>query len=363
MMGRNIKMAAVAFTAIITLTGCGTKLYDMTDEEQGLIANYSAYVVAKHNIYQQDGMTNATEKRGDMEDADDTEKVDEASPDNSLSQDNKTSEAGNDKSSNSQKEPSATQEKKVSLAEATGYGSLEITYDGVNESDVYNEGSYYSITAGSGNTFAVMKFTLKNPTDEDINVDMFGNARTYKATFPDGKEYTEKVDEASPDNSLSQDNKTSEAGNDKSSNSQKEPSATQEKKVSLAEATGYGSLEITYDGVNESDVYNEGSYYSITAGSGNTFAVMKFTLKNPTDEDINVDMFGNARTYKATFPDGKEYTAEGTFLTYSLNTFQGTVKAHDAVDVVLLFKIPQGTACDNIKMSVIKDNEKSLIEL
>ena len=239
MTGRNIKMAAVAFTAIITLTGCGTKLYDMTDAEQSLIANYSAYVVAKHNIYQQDGMTNATE---DTED-------------------------------------------------------------------------------------------------------------------------TEKVDEVSPDNSHSQDNKTSEAGNDKSSNSQKEPAASQEKKVSLAEATGYGSLDITYNGATESDVYNEGSYYSMTAGSGNTFAVMKFTLKNPTGEDINVDMFGNARTYKANFPDGKEYTAEGTFLTYSLNTFQGTVKAGGSVDVVLLFKIPQGTACDNITMSVIKDNEKSLIEL
>ena len=239
MTGRNIKMAAVAFTAIITLTGCGTQLYDMTDAEQSLIANYSAYVVAKHNIYQQDGMTNATE---DTED-------------------------------------------------------------------------------------------------------------------------TEKVDEVSPDNSHLQDNKTSEAGNDKSSNSQKEPAASQEKKVSLAEATGYGSLDITYNGATESDVYNEGSYYSMTAGSGNTFAVMKFTLKNPTGEDINVDMFGNARTYKATFPDGKEYTAEGTFLTYSLNTFQGTVKAGGSVDVVLLFKIPQGTACDNITMSVIKDNEKSLIEL
>lgn len=239
MTGRNIKMAAVAFTAIITLTGCGTQLYDMTDAEQSLIANYSAYVVAKHNIYQQDGMTNATE---DTED-------------------------------------------------------------------------------------------------------------------------TEKVDEVSPDNSHLQDNKTSEAGNDKSSNSQKEPAASQEKKVSLAEATGYGSLDITYNGATESDVYNEGSYYSMTAGSGNTFAVMKFTLKNPTGEDINVDMFGNARTYKAAFPDGKEYTAEGTFLTYSLNTFQGTVKAGGSVDVVLLFKIPQGTACDNITMSVIKDNEKSLIEL
>ena len=80
MMGRNIKMAAVAFTAIITLTGCGTKLYDMTDAEQGLIANYSAYVVAKHNIYQQDGMTGATENRGDMEDDEDTEKAYDASP-------------------------------------------------------------------------------------------------------------------------------------------------------------------------------------------------------------------------------------------------------------------------------------------
>ena len=85
MTGRNIKMAAVAFTAIITLTGCGTKLYDMTDAEQSLIANYSAYVVAKHNIYQQDGMTNATEN---LEAAEDTEKVDEASTDNSHSQDN-----------------------------------------------------------------------------------------------------------------------------------------------------------------------------------------------------------------------------------------------------------------------------------
>ena len=85
MTGRNIKMAAVAFTAIITLTGCGTQLYDMTDAEQSLIANYSAYVVAKHNIYQQDGMTNATEV------TEDTEKVDDVSPDNSHSQDNKTS--------------------------------------------------------------------------------------------------------------------------------------------------------------------------------------------------------------------------------------------------------------------------------
>lgn len=90
------------------------------------IANYSAYVVAKHNIYQQDGMTNATEKRGDMEDADDTEKVDEASPDNSLSQDNKTSEAGNDKSSNSQKEPSATQKRRCHLPRQQATAALKL---------------------------------------------------------------------------------------------------------------------------------------------------------------------------------------------------------------------------------------------
>ena len=49
-------MASVLVAATV-MTGCGTKIYDMTDEEQQLIVNYSAYALSKHNIYQPDGMT------------------------------------------------------------------------------------------------------------------------------------------------------------------------------------------------------------------------------------------------------------------------------------------------------------------
>ncbi len=51
MMGRNIKMAAVAFTAIITLTGCGTKLYDMTDAEQLALSLIIQHMLLQNTIY------------------------------------------------------------------------------------------------------------------------------------------------------------------------------------------------------------------------------------------------------------------------------------------------------------------------
>ena len=78
---------------------------------------------------------------------------------------------------------------------------------------------------------------------------------------------------------------------------------------------------------------------------------------------MNVDLFTNTGKYRAAFSGGKEYEAEGSFLTYALNTFQGTIAAGQSVDVVLLFKVPQGTVCDSVTMSVEKDNVKNLIAL
>ena len=60
-------MASVLAAATV-MTGCGTKIYDMTDEEQQLIVNYSAYALSKHNIYQPDGMTSATEAETEEQD-------------------------------------------------------------------------------------------------------------------------------------------------------------------------------------------------------------------------------------------------------------------------------------------------------
>ena len=45
MTGKRIKIMASVLAAATVMTGCGTKIYDMTDEEQQLIVNYSAYAL------------------------------------------------------------------------------------------------------------------------------------------------------------------------------------------------------------------------------------------------------------------------------------------------------------------------------
>lgn len=231
---KRMKVTAALLLVAITMTGCGTKLYEMTDEEQQLVAEYSAYALSKYNVYQKDGMTSAKEEEN-------------------------TSET----------EQSETETE--------------------SESDIQTGGA-------SGTTMPA------------------SDAQTAAA-------------------------------------------------VSLADAIGYKDLNVTYTGVTKTDTYKEGSHYSMEAGKGKNYAVMKFTISNPTGAAVDVDLFTNARTYTARFSDGKDYPAEGSFLTYSLTTYQGTLKPQESVDVVLLFKIPEDTACDDVSMSVFKDNIKSLIEL
>ncbi len=231
---KRMKVTAALLLAAITMTGCGTKLYEMTDEEQQLVAEYSAYALSKYNVYQKDGMTSAKEEENTSE---------------------------------------------------------------TEESETETESESDTQTGGTSGT-------TKPASD----------AQTAAA-------------------------------------------------VSLADAIGYKALNVTYTGVTKTDTYKEGSYYSMEAGKGRNYAVMKFTISNPTGADVDVDLFTNARTYTARFSDGKDYPAEGSFLTYSLTTYQGTLKPQESVDVVLLFKIPEDTACDDVSMSVFKDNVKSLIEL
>lgn len=245
MTGKRIKIMASVLAAATVMTGCGTKIYDMTDEEQQLIVNYSAYALSKHNIYQPDGMTSATETE--------------------------------------------TEEQDTSAAET--------------ETETADEKTSEKTDTGHEN----------------------GNSSQSQQTAPETKPTMQTV--------------------------------------SLAQAIGYDGLSVSYAGLTREETYKEGSYYSMEAGSGNTYAVLKFTLSNTTGTDMNVDLFTNTGKYWAAFSGGKEYEAEGSFLTYALNTFQGTIAAGQSVDVVLLFKVPQGTVCDSVTMSVEKDNVKNLIAL
>ena len=199
-----------------SLTGCGTSLYEMTADEQDVVVHYAAYAVSKYNIYQKDGMTSA------------------------------------------------------------------------------------------------------QPGDED-------------------EKQTKEQETEQPDNSGTTDEQTDKT-----------------EKVSLADALGQSSLSVVYNGLD-----------SLEAGTGNQYAILKFTISNPTDSAVSVDAFNNGHTYKAVFGGSESYEAENTFLTYSLSTYQGTIEAGSSVDVVLLFKVPQSLQpqSDSVSLMVHMNDKDYSVEL
>ena len=56
-MKKRMQFLAILLASTVVLGGCGTALYELTDDEEDLIVSAAAQAVAKHNVFQIDGMT------------------------------------------------------------------------------------------------------------------------------------------------------------------------------------------------------------------------------------------------------------------------------------------------------------------
>lgn len=142
---------------MLFLTGCGTKLYELTEEEETLIVHSAAYLLAKHNIQQKDGVNGYP------------------LPD-SFEEEESESESESETEDNGDGSGGGTEESKpntdmITLAELIGLkDSLKITYEGSYVSKSYKEGAAYVVDAEAGKTFYVMKLKLTNITGSDVTV-------------------------------------------------------------------------------------------------------------------------------------------------------------------------------------------------
>lgn len=172
-MKREMRLLAVLSVITLLLCGCGTELYEMTDEEEALVVQGAAYMLSKHNIFQKDGM-NGTLPQEEEE----TENVNTEGADNTHSQ-NSADSFGSLET--------------ISLAESIGYkDKLDVKYEGFSLMDVYKEGSYFSLSAGSGKTFVVMQFTITNSAGEDIQIDNYAAGYAFFCNFEGTSHVPEK---------------------------------------------------------------------------------------------------------------------------------------------------------------------------
>ncbi len=152
-MKKKISLPVMAVSAILLLGGCGTQMYDLSEDEENLVVQYSAHILAKYNIEQKDGMTAAS-----SEETQETQKQDSQMPESQ-----NTQSADNNMASDATGETQTQEMETMPIAEAIGHASgLTVSYKGCRVQNIYQEGDYFAVTPEDGNKLVVMKFEIKN---------------------------------------------------------------------------------------------------------------------------------------------------------------------------------------------------------
>lgn len=173
----------LACTGIIS--GCGTKMYELTEKEEEVIVQYAAYVLGKHNIYQKDGMVKL-----EPEEYRETEEVD------SQFEETESEGAGSEMPEGESSEGETSEgevavQKSVALSAIAGQeGVVTFQYLGYEFIKEYTEGEYFSLEAGEGNEFIVMHFTMKNDSEQEANVNMMKISPKFFCRINGDKIYT-----------------------------------------------------------------------------------------------------------------------------------------------------------------------------
>jgi hypothetical protein len=115
--------------------------------------------------------------------------------------------------------------------------------------------------------------------------------------------------------------------------------------VSLAAAIGQESaLTVSYKGYQVQDSYQEVNYYAVNPDIGKRLVVMKFKIKNPTNQDIELDTVSLDNTFYASFDGGSNIKETVSFGAQSLSSYEGVIKAGKSKTAVLLFQLPEDEA-------------------
>lgn len=169
-MKKRMQFLTILLASTVVLGGCGTSLYELTDDEEDLIVSAAAQAVAKHNIFQSDGITDVEpETEPQMQE-------------NTTEQDTQQVQEETNTNTNTGGTQMNTQTKEISLSDLLGK-NLKVSYKGYSTASSYQEGDYFSVNATSGKTLIIMNINVKNTGKKNIKIDMLSKDVTFYGCF------------------------------------------------------------------------------------------------------------------------------------------------------------------------------------
>lgn len=155
---------------------------------------------------------------------------------------------------------------------------------------------------------------------------------------------TFEEDESESESEMETETETEDEGSGNGSGGETNDPKPSEDMISFAELIGHkDNLTVTYEGSQIASNYKEGTAYIVEAEKGKVFYVMKFKLTNRTDKDVEVNNAAKSPIVKLV-SEAVTVKSEVTFLTSDFSTYQGTIKAGESVETILLFEVSESVA-------------------
>ncbi len=173
---KSIILAAAATVAAL-LTGCGDPMIPLTENEESIVIQYSAGTLAKHNGFQQEGLTAVYPEEEE-------EKEPEAEEENGEQE--KKPEQKEDKKSQAQEEEESDQTDQITLTEAMGQPGVEFSYKDYSIVSGYSEGDYFSMDAPAGSVFLVLNINITNTKDQTVECNLLAKQPQFTLVLNQG---------------------------------------------------------------------------------------------------------------------------------------------------------------------------------
>ncbi|MCR5272904.1 MAG: DUF4352 domain-containing protein [Lachnospiraceae bacterium] len=197
-MKKNRAMIAMLLVSVlITTTGCGEALYELTEEEQDSIVSYSAHVIAKYNTYQSDGIVYVNPESLVEETEVESEEVADLTEDEALESEDITSDEGMPESDTQSEGTDSSVFGSDQTYNGEGYGSIEnlskaldlgqvtAEYMGYDITSEYIQDEVFSMTADSGRDYFVVNIRLNNNSSNTYNIDLLNAKPRFKLLVDD----------------------------------------------------------------------------------------------------------------------------------------------------------------------------------
>ena len=170
----KLRMTAAAMAAMLLVGGCGDAPYELTDQEERIIANYSAHILSKYNKYQREGLAFVSVELSE------TDMPDEPVPDVPETEENADlSETPDVPETEGTEEVPAIQT--ATLQELFGTGSLSVSYVGARLADSYVQDEYYALNADAGKSYLIVGIDITNIGEMDSEFNQLGSETKFEA--------------------------------------------------------------------------------------------------------------------------------------------------------------------------------------